>query len=216
MTQERILYDYFRSSAAYRVRIALNLKELPYRQQAVNLRTRGQQDPQFKQLNPQGLVPVLRDGDLLLTQSLAICEYLDEAYPDQGARLLPVDVAARAKARAMAQLIACDIHPLNNTRVLAYLDTHLAVSEAGRADWYRHWVRQGLTALECALPAQGEFCLEGAGPTLADICLVPQVFNARRFAVPLDDCPKLLRIAASLEQLPAFVAAHPTQQPDFA
>jgi maleylacetoacetate isomerase/maleylpyruvate isomerase len=211
---ERILYGYFRSSAAYRVRIALNLKELAYRQQAVNLRAGEQLEVMFQELNPQGLVPVLLDGDLALTQSLAICEYLDEAYPETP-RLLPGDAVQRARARAIAQLIACDIHPLNNLRVLSYLDDALGVDKTEQGVWYRHWVATGFDALERLLPEAGGFCLRGDRPTLADICLVPQVFNAKRFNVPMEAYPNITRIYDMLEKLPAFAKAHPAQQPDF-
>nr|WP_294864411.1 maleylacetoacetate isomerase [uncultured Pseudogulbenkiania sp.] len=210
---ERILYDYFRSSAAYRVRIALNLKELDYIQAPVNLVKGEQQGAAYLALNPQGLVPALSDNGVLLTQSLAICEYLDEAYPDTP-RLLPLEPVARARARAIAQSIACDIHPLNNLRVLNYLKGELGVGDESRNEWYRHWITQGFAALERLLAdTAGSYCV-GDNVTLADVCLVPQLFNARRFAVDLAPYPRLVAVGEVLERLPAFAAAHPSRQPD--
>lgn len=209
----RTLYGYFRSSAAYRVRIALNLKGLAYAQAPVSLLRGEQRSADYLALNPQGLVPALLDKGVLLTQSLAICEYLDEAYPDR-ARLLPDGAAARAQVRAVAQAIACDIHPLNNLRVLNYLKMELGQDEAARNGWYRHWVATGFAALERQLAASpGPYCF-GDTPTLADVCLLPQVFNAQRFAVDMDAYPLLARIAANLDALPAFADAHPSRQPD--
>ena len=209
----RTLYGYFRSSAAYRVRIALNLKGLGYAQAPVSLLRGEQRSADYLALNPQGLVPALLDNGVLLTQSLAICEYLDEAYPDS-ARLLPDAAVARAQVRAVAQAIACDIHPLNNLRVLNYLKVELGQDEAARNGWYRHWVGTGFAALERQLAASaGQYCF-GDTPTLADVCLLPQVFNAQRFAVDMAAYPLLARIAANLEQLPAFADAHPSRQPD--
>lgn len=211
----RILYGYFRSSAAYRVRIALNLKGLDYAQQPVSLVKREQRGDDYLALNPQGLVPALLDNGALLTQSLAICEYLDEAYPDTVA-LLPAAPVLRARVRAVAQSIACDIHPLNNLRVLNYLKAELQQPEDACNSWYRHWVATGFTALEQQLAASaGQYCF-GDVPTLADVCLLPQVFNARRFAVDMAPYPLLAAIADRLEALPAFAAAHPSQQPDAA
>ena len=209
----RTLYGYFRSSAAYRVRIALNMKGLPYVQTPVSLLKGEQRSTDYLALNPHGLVPALRDGEALLTQSLAICEYLDEAYPDTP-QLLPVDPALRAQVRAVALAIACDIHPVNNLRVLNYLKSELAVPEDARNDWYRHWVVQGFAALEHQLAVHaGQYCF-GDSITLADVCLLPQVFNARRFNVDMAAYPLLSRIAANLEVLPAFADAHPQKQPD--
>ena len=211
----RILYGYFRSSAAYRVRIALNLKGLAYRQAPVSLVKAEQRSADFLALNPQGMVPALQDGDVLLTQSLAICEYLDDAYPDT-VPLLPGDPALRAKVRAVAQAIACDIHPVNNLRILNYLKNELAQDEAARNAWYHHWVAEGFAALETRLAAgQGPYCF-GEQITLADVCLLPQVFNAQRFNVDMTPYPVLARIAANLERLPAFADAHPSRQPDAA
>lgn len=210
------LHGYFRSSAAYRVRIALNLKGIDYKQVPVNL-VKGQQlGEDYRRMNPQALVPALEtdDGDVL-TQSLAICEYLDERYPKPA--LLPLDLADRARVRALANAVACDIHPVNNLRVLKYLTGTLGVSEEDKLAWYRHWVIEGFKALEAMLSqtSTGAYCL-GDQPTLADVCLVPQVFNAQRFEVDLEPYPAIRRIAAACNELPAFAEAHPTRQPDSA
>ncbi|WP_024301396.1 maleylacetoacetate isomerase [Pseudogulbenkiania sp. MAI-1] len=213
MTESRTLYGYFRSSAAYRVRIALNHKGLDYTQAPVSLVKGEQQAPDYLALNPQGLVPALSDNGVLLTQSLAICEYLDEAYPDTP-RLLPAEPVARARVRAIAQAIACEIHPLNNLRVLNYLKQELGVDEEARNGWYRHWVELGFAALERTLAnSAGPYCF-GETVTLADVCLVPQLFNARRFSVDLTPYPRLVAVGEVLERLPAFAAAHPSRQPD--
>ena len=209
----RTLYGYFRSSAAYRVRIALNLKGLAYAQAPVSLLRGEQRSADYLALNPQGLLPALLDKGVLLTQSLAICEYLDEAYPDS-ARLLPDGAVLRAQVRAVAQAIACDIHPLNNLRVLNYLKTELGQGEETRNGWYRHWVATGFAALEQQLAASaGRYCF-GDELTLADVCLLPQVFNAQRFGVDMGAYPLLARIVANLEQVPAFADAQPSRQPD--
>lgn len=209
------LYGYFRSSAAYRVRIALNLKGLAYEQVAVNLADGEQRGVDNLARNPQGLVPVLETDDgTRLTQSLAICEYLDERYPEPP--LLPADAAERARVRALAQAIACEIHPLNNLKVLKYLTGELGVSDEARLGWYRHWISEGFDALETRLadsPATGAFC-HGDTPTLADACLVPQVFNARRFDCDLSAYPTIRRIAERCATLDAFQRAAPTAQPD--
>ncbi|MEQ6291507.1 maleylacetoacetate isomerase [Vogesella sp. GCM10023246] len=211
----RTLFGYFRSSAAYRVRIALNLKGLDYHQQPVSLVKGEQRGDDYLALNPQGLVPALLDNGVLLTQSLAICEYLDDAYPDTPA-LLPAAPVLRAQVRAVAQSIACDIHPLNNLRVLNYLKNELLLEDDARNAWYQHWVSAGFAALERQLAASaGQYCF-GDVPTLADACLLPQVFNAQRFNVDMAAYPLLAGIAGRLEQLPAFAAAHPSQQPDAA
>jgi maleylacetoacetate isomerase len=207
------LYSYFRSSAAYRMRIALNLKGIAFETVAVHL-TRGggeQHRPEFQAVNPQKRVPVLAlDNGERLLQSLAIMEYLDEVYPDPP--LLPKDPVARAQVRAVAQIIACDIHPLNNTSTLNYLRGPLTTDDKAINDWYRHWVTAGFEAVEALIkPAPYAF---GASVTMADICLVPQVFNARRFAVPLDRFPAIVAADAAATALPAFEAARPERQPD--
>ncbi|OZI19573.1 maleylacetoacetate isomerase [Bordetella genomosp. 9] len=212
------LYSYFRSSAAYRVRIALNLKGLPYEYIPVHLIKDGGQQlkPEYTRLNPQALVPTLVDGDAVLTQSMAIIEYLDETHPQPA--LLPDTPVARARVRALAQGIACDIHPLNNLRVLRYLKRDLDLPDEARDAWYRHWVESGLLALERMLadsPDTGAFC-HGDTPTLADACLVPQVFNARRLDCDLSAMPTIVRIDAACLALPAFTQAAPDAQPDAA
>ena len=209
------LYSYYRSSAAYRVRIALNLKQLPYETVGVHLLKNGgeQKQPAYSAKNPQKLVPALEDNGQVFTQSLAIIEYLDEAYPAQP--LLPAAATERARVRAMAQLIACDIHPLNNLRVLGYLQKQLGADETAKTEWYRHWINEGFTALEILLQSEqtGRFC-HGDTPTLADCCLIPQVYNARRFQVDLSLYPTIVRIVAECEAVPAFQAAAPENQPD--
>ncbi|MEP7067982.1 MAG: maleylacetoacetate isomerase [Usitatibacter sp.] len=208
-----ILYDYFRSSAAYRVRIALNLKGLEPERRFVHLRKSEQRAAEFLKLNPQGLVPALAIGDTVLTQSLAIIEYLDEKHP--APRLLPSDVEERAWVRAIALSIACDIHPLNNLRVLRYLGGVLKIEEPVRNEWYRHWVRVGFDALEGQLEARssGPYAL-GDEPTLADICIVPQVANAHRLDMPMDPYPRLRAINDACLKHPAFDRARPEVQPD--
>jgi maleylacetoacetate isomerase len=209
------LYDYFRSSAAYRVRIALNLKGIAPERVFVRLRQNAQRADAYLALNPQGLVPTLvtDDGDVL-TQSLAIIEWLDETHPAPA--LLPADAAARARVRSLALAIACEIHPLNNLRVLNYLTGTLGVTEAQKDGWYRYWCDVGLEAIEASLAhegAAGRFC-HGGTPTLADVCLVPQLANARRFDVDLAAFPRLLAIDAACRELPAFADAAPDRQPD--
>ncbi|KFI22523.1 maleylacetoacetate isomerase [Nitrosococcus oceani] len=210
------LYTYFRSSAAYRVRIALNLKGIGYHSRFVHLLRRGgeQRQPAYLKLNPQGLVPALVDGGTVITQSLAIIAYLDERYPQPP--LLPTDVKARAYVRSLAQLVACDIHPLNNLRVRQYLATCGRHSEAEWQAWYRHWIQEGFKALEAQLaahPAADRYCY-GNYPTVADICLVPQVYNARRFNCQLDDYPLLSSIYWHCSALKAFQEAAPECQLD--
>ena len=209
------LYTYFRSSAAYRVRIALALKGLPYASVPVHLVKDGGQQLQgaYRAVNPAALVPALQDGDAVLTQSLAIMEYLDEAYPDPA--LMPRDAIGRARVRALALTLACDVHPLGNLRVLNHLSQTFGADEPARAAWVCHWMALGFEALEQHLQqgATGTFC-HGDTPTLADCCLVPQVFNARRFGLDLAPYPTLQRIAQHCEALPAFAAAHPAQQAD--
>jgi maleylpyruvate isomerase len=209
------LYGYFRSSAAYRVRIALNLKGLDYAQAPVNLVKGEQRGEENLARNPQGLVPVLEtDEGAQLTQSLAICEYLDERHPEPA--LLPTDAEGRARVRSLAQLVACEIHPLNNLKVLKYLVGELKVDEQTKLAWYRHWIAEGFAALEARLAgesATGEFC-HGDSPSLADICLVPQVFNAERFECDLTPYPTIRRIAERCRMEEAFAKAAPGEQPD--
>ena len=209
------LYDYFRSSAAYRVRIALNLKGLTPERVFVHLRRNAQRDDDYLALNPQGLVPALvGDDGAVLTQSLAIVEYLEETHP--APPLLPPGASARARVRALALAIACDIHPLDNLRVLRYLVQTMGVTEEQKDAWYKYWIDVGLEALERQLArdaATGRFC-HGDAPTLADVCLVPQLANARRVAMDLAPYPTLTRIEAACLALPAFAAAAPARQPD--
>jgi maleylacetoacetate isomerase len=207
------LYSYFRSSAAFRVRIALNLKGIAYETASVHLVKDGGHNrrPEFRAINPQMRVPTLiTDAGETLIQSLAIIEYLDETRPQPP--FLPKDPIARAKVRALADLIACDIHPLNNTSPLRYLKNTMGHDQSALDAWYHHWVLEGFEALE-ALIAPGTF-LYGDTVTLADICLVPQVFNARRLKVPLDKFPKILAVDAACMKLPAFDRARPENQPD--
>ena len=204
------LYDYFRSSASYRVRIALNLKGVDYQQRAINLAEGAQRDAAFRAKNPQGFVPCLEIDGHFLTQSLAICDYLDANFA--AVPFVPKDPADRAHVLALALTVACDIHPLNNLRVLKYLTGELSASEGAKDAWYRHWVVEGLAALEAlAAPRAGTF-LFGDQPTLADICLVPQLYNARRFSVPITDFPTLRRADETASAHPAFAAAHPDRQ----
>lgn len=205
-----ILHDYYRSSAAYRVRIALKLKGIEYESRTVNLADGAQKGDAYRGINPQGLVPTLEIDELALSQSLAIIVYLDQRFPDPP--LMPRNIIDQAHVRSMSLTVACDIHPLNNLRVLKYLKGTLGVSDEAKDEWYRHWVGEGLAALEAmAAPRAGDF-LFGDSVTLADICLVPQLYNARRFDVPLDAYPTLLRADASAGQLEAFAAAHPDRQ----
>ena len=207
---QAVLYDYYRSSAAYRVRIALNLKGIDYESRPVNLLHSEQRGADYRALNPQGLVPMLEIDGHRLTQSLSIMVYLDQVYPEHP--LMPRDPVDGAHVRAMALTIACDIHPLNNLRVLKYLSNELGLPQEERDAWYIHWIREGLPALETlAKPGAGRF-LFGDEPTIADVCLVPQLFNARRFNVPLDDYPTLLRAEENANKLDAFAAAHPDRQ----
>lgn len=209
------LYNYYRSSASYRVRIALNLKGLSYEYRSVHLTRAGGEQfaPAFRELNELSLVPVLEDGGQRFTQSLAIIEYLDEAYPEPA--LLPASAAERARVRALALSVACEIHPLNNLRVLNYLTKDLAVSSDAKLRWYRHWVELGLAALESEVNRgpRGRFC-HGESPGLADCCLIPQLFNARRFECDLSSYPTLLAIENNCLALPAFREAAPERQPD--
>jgi maleylacetoacetate isomerase len=207
------LYSYFRSSAAYRVRIALDLKGIAYETASVHLVKDGGHNkrPEFRAINPQMRVPVLVTpaGEVLL-QSLAIIEYLDETHPDPP--LLPKDPIGRAKVRALAELIACDIHPLNNTSPLRYLKNTMGQQQSAIDTWYHHWVLAGFEALEALIAPAPYAC--GNQVTLADICLVPQVYNARRLKVPLDKFPKIAAVDAACLALPAFERARPENQPD--
>jgi maleylacetoacetate isomerase len=210
------LYTYFRSSAAYRVRITLNLKGVAYQPEFIHLLRGGgeQRQPAYLKLNPQGLVPTLVDGEEVITQSLAIIAYLDEVYPQSP--LLPTDLKARAYVRSLAQTVACDIHPLNNLRVRQYLGEHLGCSDADWQNWYDHWIQEGFKAFEAALtshPSTGQCCY-GDSPTLADICLIPQVFNALRFNCDLSPYPLLQRIYRYCLSLEAFWQAAPERQAD--
>ena len=210
------LYTYYRSSASFRVRIALHLKGLAYESVPVHLvRDGGQQhSPAFRALNPSELVPVLQDGDISLSQSVAIMEYLDEKHPTPA--LLPSDAAGRARVRSLTQSIACDIHPLNNLRVLRYLEQSIGLDAKARNAWYRHWIETGFSALEQQLSQDGQsgrFC-HGDFPSMADCCLVPQVFNAERFKVPLDAYPTINVITENCRSLDAFSRAAPQAQPD--
>ena len=210
------LYTYYRSSASYRVRIALNLKGLPFESIPVHLLRAGglQHTPDYARINPAQLVPTLVDGELTLGQSLAIIEYLEEMYPEPA--LLPMDAPGRARVRALGQTIACEIHPLNNLRVLQYLEHELKMDLAARANWYRHWITLGFTALESMLdksPSTGTFC-HGEQPTLADCFLIPQVVNARRFDTPLEAFPQIARIEVACMALAAFQHAAPQVQLD--
>jgi maleylacetoacetate isomerase len=212
------LYSFFRSSAAYRVRIALAWKGLDYEYVAKHLRRGGGEhlQPDYRAIHPQALVPALDDGGIVIPQSLAIIEYLEEAYPDRP-RLLPRAPAARAIVRAMSQAIACDIHPLNNLRVLNYLKSQMGQSEEATNGWYRHWIAEGFTALEQSIrkhTGDGRHCF-AADVTIADVCLVPQVYNARRFQVDLSPYPSLEAASTHLERVPAFAAARPEGQPDW-
>jgi maleylacetoacetate isomerase len=210
------LYDYWRSSACYRARIALNLKGLNYELVPVHLvRDGGEQHRlEYREVNPQKLVPVLVDGRRVIRQSMAIIEYVDETY-DGEMKLLPTTARDRARVRALAMVVACDIHPLNNTRVVKYLERELGADEATRQRWMRHWIEEGFGSFEALVaghPSTGLFC-EGDTPTLADICLVPQVYNARRFNVDMSPYPTIERIVAACLELDAFERARPENQP---
>ena len=208
------LYNYFRSSASYRVRIALALKGLAWDYMPVKLPANEQFDESYASVSAARLVPLLSDGDAVVTQSLAIIEYLDETHPQPP--LLPGDAVARARVRALALDVACEIHPLNNLRVLRYLVRDLKVGEDDKNRWYRHWVETGLGAVERQLaghPATGRFC-HGDAPTLADVVLVPQIHNARRFNARLDQVPTVMRIFETCMALDAFARTQPSACPD--
>lgn len=209
-------YGYFRSSAAYRCRIALNLKNIPYEFSSIHLRRDGgeQNKPQYREINPQGLVPALEIDGTILTQSLAIIEYLDEVYPVP--HLLPHDAIGRAKVRAFAEIIACDTHPLQNLRVVQYLKQTLGQTQEAADEWCQNWLRKGLLACEALVSRQAQHFdfTFGNAPGLADICLVPQLYAADRFGVDLSSMPRLKKIRQNCEALPAFMEAHPNRQPD--
>jgi maleylacetoacetate isomerase len=207
------LYSFFRSSAAYRVRIALNVKGVAYETVTVNLPASAHHAAEFRALNPQATIPTLDDDGTILWQSLAIIEYLDTRYPSP--RLIPTEPVARARVQALAQLIACEIHPLNNLRVLIYLRRELKLDEAAVAKWYAHWIAEAFGPLETLVTklGSGRHCF-GDSLTLADVCLVPQIYNARRFSCELAPYPTLVRIADGLAAQPAFAAAAPDRQPD--
>lgn len=211
------LYSYYRSSAAYRVRIALNLKNIPYQYETVHLLKNGgeQHSPAYQELNPMGLVPTLVDGNTVLSQSMAIIEYLDDAYP-QANSLFPAEPTAKAQVKELSQIIACDIHPINNLRVLKYLKHELDVDDTQKNEWYSHWIKLGFAAFEQYLQkTAGDFCV-GDQATLADCCLVPQVYNALRFKIDLSAYPLIQKVYENCMQLPAFTKAIPENQPDAA
>ncbi|HEY4318560.1 MAG TPA: maleylacetoacetate isomerase [Herbaspirillum sp.] len=210
------LYTYYRSSAAYRVRIALNLKALAYQAIPVHLLKNGgeQFQPGYRAINPMALLPALDDDGVIATQSLAIIEYLEEKYP--ATPLLPAVTEERARVRSLALTIACDIHPLGNLRVLKHLEQEFRITPETRLAWSQHWIREGFAGLESMLaadPGTGRFC-HGDTPSLADCCLAPQMFGARRFGVDLSPYPTLVRIDAACAELPAFENAQPSRQPD--
>lgn len=216
IAEERVLYSYFRSSSSYRVRIALNLKGLPYQYVPVHLNRGGGEQfrSEFKAMNSQALVPVLSDGGVHISQSLAILEYLDEKYPHRP--LLPVAAEERAYVRQLALSIACEIHPLTNLRVLKFITGDMGLAEDAKTDWIRHWTEMALSAMEQQVSRpgkRGKFCF-GATPTIADCCLVPQLFNARRFGIDLMAFPTLVRIDEECQKLPEFELADPSRQPD--
>ncbi len=215
MSTKPVLHSYYRSSASYRVRMALNLKGLDYDIRPVHLVQDGGQQyaPDYLNLNPQGLVPTLEHDGMVITQSPAMLEYLEERFPEPA--LLPHDAAGRARVRALASVIACDIHPLNNLRVLKYLVGEMGVNEDTKLAWYRHWTETGLAAVEALLdhPSTGRFC-HGDQPGLADCCLLPQVYNARRFDCNLSPMSRIRQICAQLDTIDAVVRAAPENQPD--
>jgi maleylacetoacetate isomerase len=217
MAETLKLYSYWRSSAAYRVRIALNLKQLPYEIIPVHLVANGgeQHAPVYRELNPQEVVPTLLDGARVFRQSLAIIEYLDETYAG-AMMLLPSTARERARVRSLAQIVCSDIHPLNNLRVTKFLDREFSTPQVERERWTRHWIVEGFGALEILLaksPSTGLYC-DGDTPTLADLCLVPQIYNARRFGVDMTEFPTIARIDQECLSLSAFDAARPENQPD--
>lgn len=204
------LHGYFRSSASYRVRIGLNLKGLQYEYHAVNLLKSEQREGQYRKLNPQGLVPALVDGDQVLTQSLAILEWLDETHPEPA--LLPSDPLQRARVRALAYSVASDIQPLQNLRVLRYLQGEYGLSDEQKNGWIRHWIHEGFSALEQQLEP-GPFAA-GEQPGLFECCLMPQIYSADRFGMDISDYPAIHRIMQACNEIPAFIDARPENQPD--
>lgn len=209
------LHNFFNSSTSYRVRIALALKGLPYEYLPINLRKQEQRAAGYMEKNPSAGVPLLIDGDVSLSQSLAIIDYLDATHPSP--RLIPADTLARARVLELSDAIACDIHPVNNMRILRYLQDVLGVSEEQKTTWYHHWIQEGLTAVEALLVrhGHGDYCF-GSAPTLADCCLVPQVANAQRMGCDLSAYSTVMRVYAHCVAHPAFTLAAPSQQPDFA
>lgn len=207
------LYTYWRSSAAYRVRIALNLKQLEHELIPINLVKGEQRENAYRERNPQGLVPFLEDGAVAIGQSLAILEYLEETYPEPA--LLPAGIPERAAVRSFCNLICCDVHPLNNLRVLKYHGWRLDVQDDERDRWYAHWIHEAFRAIELQLEDRDGPYTFGQAVTFADLCLVPQIYNARRFKVPLDEYPRLVAVVDRCNELPAFQAAVPEKQPDF-
>jgi len=208
------LYTYFHSSASYRVRIALNWKGIAHEQAFIHLQKAEHLAPSFKAVNPAGLVPALEDGGRVISQSLAIIEYLDEVYP--GPKLIPADPLERAYVRAFSQIVACEIHPLNNLRTLNFIRQSYGLDQEGVNRWYRHWIAEGFAMMEGFLAKEGRsgrFCL-GDQVTMADCCLVPQVFNAERYKCDLSAYPSVMRINNACNKLEAFAAAHPWKQPD--
>jgi len=208
------LFTYWRSSTAYRVRIAMNLKGLAYEPAFVSIPKREHRTAEYLAVNPQGLVPALVEDGRVVAQSLAILEFLEERSPEPP--LLPSGLHERAYVRALSQVVACEVHPLNNVRVLRYLEEELGADADARNAWYRRWTAEGLAAFEAILARYrlaGDFCL-GNAPTMADVCLVPQVYNARRFGCPLDDYPLMLAIAGRCARLEHFLRAFPDTQPD--
>lgn len=208
------LYTFFRASAPYRMRIALNLKGIAYEPEYVSLPKSEHREAGYAAVNPQRLLPALVDGDTVLVQSLAIMEYLDETHPEPA--LLPEGAAARAYVRAIAQMVACEMHPLNNLRTLKYLENSLGHDEAARQAWYQHWIAEGFTAIEAFLVERGlagRYC-HGDDVTMADACLIPQVFNGQRFDCPLDGYPTIMAIYENCQALAAFADAHPDRQGD--
>lgn len=207
------LFTYFRSSAAYRVRIALNLKGIEYATEPVSLVEGAHKEEDYLLLNPQGLVPALElDDGRVIAQSMAIMDYLEENFPQVS--LLPSEEPARTRVRSIANAIACDIHPLNNLRILKYLKRELGHEQEQVDSWYAHWIQQGFNGIEQELAQHAGLYCEGDNPSLADCCLLPQVYNARRFNVPLDNYPTILRIVEHCNRQQAFIDAHPAQQPD--